>query len=277
MSPAAKRAQTSVPQDGSEMREGGLAQAIQAAGGIGALARSLGISQPAVSTWVRVPAERVIAVESITGISRSVLRPDLYPMSHQPDPGIDEVDLLRSHEYGLLAVLFGRAPGHDVLGQVAALKGDASPLGMAHIRLADAAASLDEAAISREYFDLFIGVGRGELLPYGSYYQTGFLHERPLARVREDLMRFGIERAAGQREPEDHVAILCEVMAGLAAGRFEAPAGSDRIFFDRHLRPWAARFFADCETARHGSFYRAAGEVGRLFMEIEAEAFDMDA
>ena len=106
---------------------------------------------------------------------------------------------------------------------------------------------------------------------------TGFLHERPLARVRDDMARLGIERVDEQRDPEDHIAILCEVMAGLAAGRFGTEPGADRAFFERHLKPWAARFFADCETARHARFYKAAGAVGRLFMEIESDAFAMDA
>ena len=265
---------------GMEMREGGLDQAIRAAGGVGALARALGISQPAVSNWQKVPAERVLAVESLTGVHRSALRPDLYPMSESPDAApheVDEVDLLRSHEYGLLAVLLGRAPTAEVLAAIAGLQGDASPLGLAHIRLAEAAAAADPDAVSREFFDLFIGVGRGEFLPYGSYYLTGFLHERPLARVREDLMRLGIERSEEQREPEDHIAILCEVMAALATRRFDTDAGADRLFFERHLKPWAARFFADCETSRQARFYKAVGAVGRLFMEVEAEAFAMDA
>jgi TorA maturation chaperone TorD len=263
-----------------EMRESGLEAALRAAGGVGALARSLGISQPAVSNWQRIPAERVLAVEALTGVSRSVLRPDLYPMTDEPVPAdaeIDEVDLLRSHEYALLALVFGRAPTGEVLSRLADLKGDASPLGLAHIALAEAARGMDPDAISREFFDLFVGVGRGELLPYASYYLTGFLHERPLARVREDLARLGIERVAEQREPEDHIAILCEVMAGLSARRLGDEAGEDGPFFEKHLRPWAARFFADCETAKQARFYRAAGLVGRLFMEIEAEAFAMDA
>jgi TorA maturation chaperone TorD len=150
-------------------------------------------------------------------------------------------------------------------------------LGLAHLRLADAAAQTDPDRVSREFFDLFIGVGRGELQPYGSFYLTGFLHERPLARVRQDLQRLGIERVEGQQEPEDHIAILCEVMAGLASGRLGHEPGADRLFYERHLKPWAARFFADCETAKYGQFYRAAGTVGRIFMEIEAEAFAMDA
>jgi TorA maturation chaperone TorD len=188
---------------------------------------------------------------------------------------IDEIELLRSHEYNLLAVLLGRVPADDVLERLAALQGDASPLGRAHIALAEHAARADPNEVSREFFDLFIGVGRGELLPYASYYRTGFLHDRPLARVRGDLALLGVERSDDQHEPEDHLAILCEVMAGLAAGRFEARSGSERRFFERHLKPWAARFFADLETAKHARFYRPVGTIGRLFFEIEAHAFAM--
>lgn len=190
---------------------------------------------------------------------------------------VDDVDLLRGQEYDLLAALLGRAPTRDVLERLRGLKGDASPLGLAHLALADAAAAADPDALQREFFDLFLGVGRGELLPYGSYYLTGFLHQRPLMNVRESLAEFGVERADNVVEPEDHIAILCEVMAGLTAGRFEPGAGADRNFFERHLRPWAPRFFADLETAKSARFYRAVGRVGGLFMDIEAEAFAIDA
>lgn len=261
-----------------ETREGGLEAAIRAAGGVGALARALGISQPSVSNWHRIPAERVLAVESLTGVPRSTLRPDLYPDEEPAEAGreVDEIDRLRAHEYALLGALLARAPNRDLLTRAAALKGDASPLGVAHIALAEAAHMADPDAVSREYFDLFVGLGRGEFLPYGSYYLTGFLHERPLARVREDFQNLGIETVEGQSEPEDHIAILCEAMAGLAAGTFDAEPGAERRFFERHLKPWAARFFADIETAKSARFYRAVGAVGRAFMEIEAEAFAMD-
>jgi TorA maturation chaperone TorD len=259
------------------MREGGLEEAIRAAGGVGALARGLGISQPSVSNWQRVPAERVVAVETLTGVPRATLRPDLYPPATEGESAVDEIDLLRSHEYNLLSLVLGRAPARDVLDRLAEFKGDPSPLGLAHIALAEAAASADPDDLQREFFDLFIGVGRGELLPYASYYLTGFLNERPLARVREDLNRLGIERAEGQSEPEDHLAILCEVMAGLCTGRFGAETGADRRFFERHLKPWAARFFADLETAKFARFYRPVGAIGRIFMEIESEAFAMAA
>ncbi len=205
---------------------------------------------------------------------------ELPPMTEDhapPAAEADAVDLLRAQEYDLLALLLGRAPTREVLDRLSGLQGDASPLGLAHMALGEAAAAADPDALQREFFDLFVGIGRGELLPYGSYYLTGFLHERPLAAVRESLIGLGIERSADIFEPEDHLAILCEVMAGLAAGRFEAEPGVDRRFFERHLKPWAPRFFADLETAKAARFYKAVARVGGLFMDIEAEAFAMDA
>ncbi len=191
------------------------------------------------------------------------------------DGTIDEIDVLRSSEYALLAVLMGAAPNNDLLMRLTGLRGDATPLGLAHIALADAARITQESAVAREYFNLFIGVARGELLPYGSWYQTGFLHERPLARVREDLATLGIERDGPGKEPEDHIAILCEVMAGMAEGRFEADIDAQARFFQRHIEPWAARFFADLELCSAASFYKSVGRLGRTFIELEAEAFKL--
>jgi TorA maturation chaperone TorD len=256
------------------MRDAGLEQAIKAAGGVASLARAIGIAQPSVSAWSRIPADRVLAVESLTRVQRSVLRPDLYgPDQVTSKSEVDEIDQLRAAEYGLLSLLLGKAPDADTLSRVATLKGDASDLGMAHVELAAAAASADDRVVSKEFFDLFIGLGRGELLPYASYYLTGFLHERPLARVREDLEVLGIERAGISREPEDHIAVLLEVMSGLARGDFEADFSEQARFFDRHLKPWAARMFADLEISQAAHFYRAVGRAGRVFMELEAEAF----
>lgn len=191
------------------------------------------------------------------------------------EKGIEEIDVLRGAEYALLSVLLGKAPSGDLLSRLSELRGDATALGLAHIDLANAAQGIDETAAGREYFNLFIGVGRGELLPYGSYYQTGFLHERPLARVREDLALLGIERAESVREPEDHIAILCEIMSGLAQGEYDADAEAQARFFERHIAPWAARFFADLETTGAAQFYKSVGRVGRTFIELEAEAFKL--
>ena len=253
------------------MRDAGLEEAIRAAGGVGALALKVGISQPSVSNWSRVPAERVIGVEAATGVARAILRPDLY--GENSGTAIDEVDAARASEYALLAVLLARAPDAALLKRLAALRGDASPLGLAHAALGEAAATASVERVEREFFNLFIGLGRGELLPYGSYYLTGFLHERPLARLRAHLEKLGIERAEGQAEPEDHAAILCEIMAGLASRRFPTPAGSERELFEQHLAPWIGRFFADLEQAEAADFYRRVGTLGRVFVQIETEAF----
>ena len=184
------------------MRDSGLSEAIQAAGGVSKLARRVGVSQPSISNWDKVPAERVLVVEAATGIDRKVLRPDLY----QERDVVDEIDLARAQEYTLLSALLARAPDAQLLQRLARLGGDASPLGLAHVALGEAASRVALGAIEREYFNLFIGLGRGELLPYASYYLTGFLNERPLARLRDDLAVFGVERVDGNYEPEDHAA-----------------------------------------------------------------------
>jgi TorA maturation chaperone TorD len=254
------------------MTDRGLDEAIRAAGGVTELARRIGISQPSVSNWTRVPAERVLTVEAVTGVARAILRPDLYQDGNKPSD-IDDVDLARAQEYALLAALLARAPDAAFLDRLATLRGDPTPLGVAHVGLAEAAAKADAGTVEREFFNLFIGIGRGELMPYGSYYIAGFLHERPLARLREDLARFGIERVEQQYESEDHAAILCEIMSGIAGGQFPAPAGADRELFEKHLAPWLSRFFADLERADSAAFYRSVGTLGRAFIEIESEAF----
>jgi TorA maturation chaperone TorD len=184
----------------------------------------------------------------------------------------DDIAIPRAREYELLAALLARPPDAALLKRLASIEGDGTPLGLAHKALAEAAEE-KAAAVAREYFELFIGVGRGELLPYGSYYLTGFLHERPLARLRDELVALGIEPVEGQCEPEDHAAILCEIMAGLVTGQFAAPVERQRYFFDRHLAPWMPRFFADLEAAKAADFYRPVGAIGRLFIEIETAAF----
>jgi len=256
------------------MRDSGLKEAIRAAGGVSQLARQLSISQPSVSNWTRVPAERVVAVEVATGVDRAALRPDLY-RAGKIATDVDDVDAARAQEYALISTLLARAPDAQLLARLAQLRGDATPLGMAHVALAEAASEADAARVEREYFDLFIGLGRGELLPYGSYYLTGFLHERPLARLREDLGKLGIARTEDEVEPEDHAAILCEIMSGLASRRLPAPPGSDRMIFENHMAPWIGRFFADLEYAAAANFYRRLGSLGRVFFDIESEAFEL--
>jgi len=188
---------------------------------------------------------------------------------------IDEIDQARAREYSLLAALLSRSPDAQMIEHLVRLSGDATQLGAAHAAISAAAASINPDLIEREYFDLFIGLGRGELFPYASYYLTGYLYGRPLARIRETLKQLGLERTEGQSEPEDHAVVLLEVMAGLASGQIVAPGETERDIFETHLRPWIGRFFSDLEHAQSAKFYACVGTLGRIFMDVETEAFSL--
>jgi TorA maturation chaperone TorD len=188
-------------------------------------------------------------------------------------PNVDDIDGARAQEYALLATLLSRSPDVRMIECVALLHGDTTPLGTAHAALARAAARANPEGVKIEFFDLFDGLGRSRFLPYASYYLTGSLYGRPLARVRETLRSLGIKRAEHYSEPEDHAAILCEIMAGLAGGSIAAQAGTDRVIFKEHLAPWIGRFFDELERNGSAEFYARVGAVGRTFIEIEIAAF----
>lgn len=192
---------------------------------------------------------------------------------------ISEEDQLRAGWYALLAQLLGREPGDAALAMMRGLSGDESELGQGIKALAAAARGTTAEAAKQEYFDLFVGLGQGELLPYASYYLTGFLNEKPLARLRGDMARLHIARAEEVSEPEDHIAALCEMMAGLITGNFGEPVSLDeqRRFFDTHIGCWAPRFFEDLQAAQSAVLYMPVGTIGRLFMQIESQAFEMAA
>ncbi len=184
----------------------------------------------------------------------------------------DPVDHARSMEYLLLANILTRAPSAELLSEITNIRGDASPLGMAHLALAGAARATVPADVGAEYLRLFVGVGRGEILPYGSFYLTGFLNERPLARVREDLIRLGIARKDQVFEPEDHIGSLFEVMAGLIGGAFEGHTAAADAFFNRHIAPWAGRLMTDIANAPSAQFYKPVAALGIAWLEIETAA-----
>lgn len=197
----------------------------------------------------------------------------------QPITGraIDPLEASRSDQYRFLARMLSSAPDQTLLDSVSLLEGDETPLGRAFTALALGAQTADPVRIEREFFELFIGVGRGELLPYASFYQTGFLNERPLAVLRDDLSRLGVARAAGRHEPEDHIALLMDVMADMISGEIAASADIQRAFFNRHVATWAAQFFDDLAIAPSADFYRPLAEIGRLLTDIEARAFALAA
>ncbi|WP_228739384.1 TorD/DmsD family molecular chaperone [Marinobacter arenosus] len=177
--------------------------------------------------------------------------------------------------YQLLSVLLGGPPSNELLGGLASLQGDETPLGSASRNLAVLADRTTSPDAEREFNNLFVGVGRGELLPYASYYLTGFLNEKPLADLRRDLRARGIKASDDVKEPEDHISTLCEIMAGIITGEFvcDSDLASQKAFFDAHLAKWAALFFTDLEGAQSAVFYAPVGSLGRAFMAVEADAF----
>ncbi|MEZ5651659.1 MAG: molecular chaperone TorD family protein [Burkholderiaceae bacterium] len=188
---------------------------------------------------------------------------------------IEPVDRARADLYDFLSLLLARPADADLLTRIAALQGDDSPIGAAMDSLARLARVTSAETAEREFNVLFIGLGRGEQLPYASYYLTGFLNEKPLAALRADMASRGIERAEGKFEPEDNIASLMEMMGGLIVGRFGTvtPLAEQKTFFEAHIDAWAGHFFSDLERTGSSVFYAAVGALGRRFMEIEREGF----
>ncbi|WP_299483904.1 molecular chaperone TorD family protein [uncultured Roseibium sp.] len=190
---------------------------------------------------------------------------------------IDPEDRARSELYDFLGLLLVKPADNALLKQVSDLQGDETALGRALGLISKVASVTSAETAEREFNALFVGLGRGELLPYASHYLTGFLNEKPLANLRSDMAKRGIGRAQDQREPEDNIASLMEMMAGLIVGRFGTvtSVAEQKQFFQAHIEPWAIHFYSDLEASESSVFYGAVGALGRQFMEIEAEAFGM--
>ena len=193
---------------------------------------------------------------------------------------IPEEDRMRADLYNYLGLMLSRPADEMTLTMSAGLSGDdETELGRAIAALARVAKAVKPKAVESEFNALFIGLGRGELLPYASYYLTGFLNEKPLATLRADMLARGLTRADNVFEPEDNIASLMEMMGAMIAGRFGPPTSLDdqKTFFNTHIAPWAAHFYSDLEGAKNSVFYASVGTIGRVFMEIESEAFRMSA
>lgn len=182
-------------------------------------------------------------------------------------------DSLRARVYALLGNLLAAAPDAAMLEQLAGIEAFddkvRDTLARAWAELGAAARGASAASADDEFHDLFIGLGRGELLPYASWYRAGQLHEWPLAQLRSDLQIFGIERREDVKEPEDHVAALCQTMALLSDETAGVDHGRQQAFFSAHLAPWAREFFKDLEVAASADFYRAVAKLGRAFVDLE--------
>jgi len=188
-------------------------------------------------------------------------------------------DQVRANTYSLLAAVLARAPDQAMLDLLSAIdvaeEEQSSAMAAAWKTLSLAAQRANVVAVDDEYHELFIGVGRGELLPYGSWYLTGYLMERPLAQLRSDLEHFGVKRQENVKEPEDHAAALCETMGLLIVNNNEISPHEQRRFFEEHIASWMGRFFEDLQTASAAKFYSAVGGLGEQFLEIDKRYLEM--
>ena len=192
---------------------------------------------------------------------------------------VSSEDRLRADLYNFLGLILAAPPDQPLLDLTIGLSVDQTDLGQAINTLAKVASRSKPQAVASEFTKLFIGLGRGELLPYASFYLTGFLNEKPLALLRQDMAARGFARSQYVFEPEDNIASLMEMMGAMIVGRFGPPASLpvQKAFFNKHVAPWARHFYSDLEAAKNSVFYGAVGTVGRTFMEIETEAFRMTA
>jgi len=200
--------------------------------------------------------------------------------ANDADAGIvaaDVEDLLRADTYRLLGRLLGTPPDDETLALLATAptSEDDDLLAVAWRLLATTAARTRADQVVTEYEALFIGLGRGELVPYASWYMTGRLMEKPLAKLRSDLMALGFERHENVVEPEDHAAALCETMALLAEDADLESLQTQAEFFETHIGTWMARFFRDMQESVSARFYRAVGQLGEQFIETDQRYLEM--
>lgn len=192
-------------------------------------------------------------------------------------------DRVRADFYGLLARLFYAAPDAGLLDALAGsgeLEAEAEAAGAdlpsAWNALRSAAAATRAEDVRVEYDDTFIGVGKPEVMVYGSYYLTGFLNERTLAELRGDLVALGFARSGAAGEPEDHIAGLADVMRQLILAEAAAPSDRDAAqaqFFGRHIQPWYGSLCDAIEAAPEAGFYRSVAGFARAFLDMESEYF----
>ncbi len=187
---------------------------------------------------------------------------------------VSENDQLRADIYQLLAALLRSHPSPELLQFLANLEidtNDDSEMTKAWLSLKLAANQFSNEQLEDEYFSIFYGVGSGEIMPYGSWFMTGSLMDKPLALLRQDLMQLGFEREDNVKEPEDHVAALCEVMGILI---LEAPSYRQLAFYQRHIGSWINRFCESLAKAPSAAFYATVAQLAKSFFELEQSEFE---
>lgn len=193
---------------------------------------------------------------------------------------LDE-ETARAEVYGVLAALFYAPPSPELMAQLRVAVTEAPAAGgfleEPWRQLVGAARELSDAQVADEYDALFGGVGKPDVMLFGSYYLSGFLNEKPLAQLRSDLAALGLSREEGVNETEDHFACVCEVMRYLIAGDDVEVANltQQQKFFSTHLQPWGMALCDAIEQHPQARFYAALAGFVRAFLSVEAQGFDM--
>jgi len=201
-----------------------------------------------------------------------------FRISTDEEVAAREADLDRANFYTSLGALLA-APASaehcEALRTLPEIDNPDTPLELAWTLLRAAAHQYSLEQIDDEYHELFIGVGRGAVVPYASWHLTGFLMEKPLGVLRSDLRRLGFERADNVKESEDHIASLCQAMSAIITAE-EIDFETEREFFNKHLADWAGEFFGEVQSASCSGFYRSVAILGLSFMDIEKQYLGMN-
>ena len=203
---------------------------------------------------------------------------NLNTSTAQTMPEVREEDQLRADMYSFIANMIRTEPSQELIDSVKTLSGDSSLIGSSIKLISKLASTIHISEIHDEYVNLFLGVGRGELLPFASYYLTGFLNDKPLSKLRDDMNELGVVRLKEVKEPEDHVSSLFDIMSGLITGKFGKVylISEQSTFFEKHLNSWVHLLMSDIESAKTAVFYVPIGSLGKEFINIEREAFKMN-
>lgn len=186
----------------------------------------------------------------------------------------EQEQTLRTEIYLVLSALFRSAPSEEMIEFLTSLEVEPSESAMqkAWIALQQAAKDSNREALEDEYQDLFIGIGRGEVMPFGSWHMTGAMMEKPLAEIRHDLELLGFERDENVKEPEDHIAALCEVMSMLTGEEEDL----QQAVFNKHIAPWFHSFTQQLENAESANFYKPAAQLCEAFLTLEQVRFSVN-
>ena len=196
---------------------------------------------------------------------------------------ISPEDRARANFYAVLAALYGDAPSGPLLQAIGSAEplpeAEAGTFPLAWNRLVDACRAMDADAAQQEYWDLFVGTGKCEVNLHASHWQAGYMMEKPLVQLRDDLARLGLGRKSDSVMLEDHLAALCETMRLLVEGggeRRPAALADQKSFFERHLDSWIGDLCTALKQSPLANFYRPVGEFTELFMAIERDSLAID-